>query len=155
MLILFKLALSDDTRMRSDELLSNEIDSTCPTMTLSGSGCEAFGYAVFDGDRSCISYGMFHGTDYSSCYNPTECYIMQFISYSDSCVYHVNLDGVVISDTFDYDPSLVANETLFVGNCTNEFEGDQQLRVPTHPHLSDMLNHVFYRVGQKPERGII
>lgn len=147
-LISLSSALSFDTRTRVDELLPK---NTCPLMTVSTT-CESYYYAIYDGNRSAVFSGYFNGTDYSSCYNIDECYSVQFISLQEDCVYNITMDEAEINGTIVFDPSYAPNEIIFVGNCTNNFEGGQELYVYSHPALSTGdIAYALYRFGQSEE----
>jgi len=137
-------ALSFDTRTRVDELLPKNI---CPLMTVSTT-CESYSYAIYDGNRSAVFYGIFNGTNYSNCYNADECYSVQFAAFQGDCEYNIAMDEAETNGTIVFDPSYAPNEIIFVGNCTNSFEGGQELYV--YSPYGDIA-YAFYRFGQSEE----
>jgi len=158
-LLSLRASVSFDTRKRVDEMFTkdNETDNECPILTVSPS-CEDHYYQIWNGKGTVIFSGSYNGTNYSSCYNPDECYTLQFVTNADAddCVYEVVMNESILDQgNFTYHQDDATKQITRAGNCTNSSEGDQELYVFTSADYVGNVTYSFYRPGQEIAHGYV
>ena len=156
--ILLQYVQSFDTNKSVDELLKlKNIDDTCPKMVVSVS-CIAASIGIWDDKGSNLVFDTFSGmgNHYSGCYNPDECYLFQFSSWTPGdCEYNITMDEMSTIGNFKHHSSFAPDEIVFAGNCENYLDTENTLYVFTYPSYTSNVTYTFYRFGQSSEEGFI
>ena len=128
-------------------------ETNCPPMKISTT-CKFFKYYVWDETGPLIAFDSSEGKEFSICYDPSICYVIEIISETDDCNYEAFIDGLKVADgTVKYVLTLDLGATFRIGNCKPRCSGETELIMKA---ATVNLSYKFYRVGtQNREEDII
>ena len=155
--IFLKHALLFDITVKADDTANNTKD-TCPIMNMNVTVLCGSSYYIGIWNESGSNIFQDLNRDekyYSGCYNPDECYLIQFNSWGRDCEYEINMDGEITHGDVAFDPTNKNQKIVFVGNCTNHVDKDQKLYVLTYQSWTSNVTYTFHRSGHSPKKSSI
>jgi len=134
-------------------LLFSNVDFSigeCPKMEISML-CNDPYFAIWGNDGSFVYDSYLDGPKYSRCYNPADCFSIEFDAWDDACDYTVSLNEEVVAKgrIERYEPNMIR-----VGSCPSVCDQGDELFLLTYIDYSGDMNYTLDRSG-KYEDGFI